>query len=169
MQGTTLCKVHTSAEGNVISLNTYLQVTPESLANHDGIPTDLSPSSTIISLFGGHSVGHYCTCVLKLAHYSYCKPYPLRVVDVDGPTFLGLPTCTDLNLVILNFGIMTQYTLPKPICDPDPIAKEELLREYDDCFKGIGCFQGEFHITTNPTVPPVVHPLCRVPEALKEP
>ena len=36
-------------------------------------------------------------------------------------------------------------------------------------FEGIGCFEGEFHITLDPTVPPVVHPLKRVPEALREP
>ena len=95
-------------------------------------------------------------------------------MDVDGPTILGLPTCTDLNLVILNFGITTEKAskpspTPKPVCDPDPVAKDELLRKYGDCFQGIGCFQGEFHITVDPTVPPVVHPPRRVPEALKEP
>ena len=40
---------------------------------------------------------------------------------------------------------------------------------YQECFQGIGCFQGEFHITLDPTVPPVIHPPCRVPEALREP
>ena len=50
---------------------------------------------------------------------------------------------------------------PKPICDPDPVAKDELLREY--------CFQGEFHITVDPAVPLIVHPPGRVAEALKEP
>ena len=49
------------------------------------------------------------------------------------------------------------------------MAKDELLREYGDCFQGIRCFQSEFHITGDPTVPPVVHPPRRVPEALKEP
>ena len=46
---------------------------------------------------------------------------------------------------------------------------DELLRKYGDCFQGIGCFQGEFHITVDPTVPLVVHPPRRVLEALKEP
>ena len=95
-------------------------------------------------------------------------------MDVDGPTILGLPTCMDLNLVILIFGIIAQKAskpsaTPKPTCDPDPVAKDEPLRNYGDFFQGIGCFQGEFHITVYPTVPPVVHPPRRVPEALKEP
>ena len=95
-------------------------------------------------------------------------------MDVDSPIILGFPTCTDLNRVILNFGVAAQKALkssatPKPTCDPDPVAKDELLRNHGDCFQGIGCFQGEFHITDDPTVPPVVHPPSRVPEALKEP
>ena len=48
-------------------------------------------------------------------------------------------------------------------------AKSEFLCPYQDCFQGIGCFQGEFRISLNPTVPPVIHPPCRVPEALRGP
>ena len=103
-----LCKVGTSAEGNIISISTYKLLFPGSPCNDNGIPTNLSSSSKIISAFGGHPVDHYGTCVLKLAHQGSCKPYPFHVVDVDGQTILGLSTCTDLNLLILNFGITTK-------------------------------------------------------------
>lgn len=99
----------------------------------------------------------------------------LSCVDAEGPIILGLPTCRDLNLVILNFGITAQKVAsrpspaPKPICDPDSASIDEVLKNYGDCFQGIGCFQGKFHITVDPSIPPVVHPLRRVPEALKEP
>ena len=83
-------------------------------------------------------------------------------MDVDGPTTLGLLTCTDLKA-------SKPSPTPKPFCDPDPVAKDELLRKYGDCFQGIGCFQGVFHITVDPTVPLVMYPLRRVLEALKEP
>ena len=46
--------------------------------------------------------------------------------------------------------------------------KEELLKDYPDCFEGVGCFKGEYHITLDPTVSPVVHPSRRVPQALQE-
>ena len=169
------CKVDTGAEGNVISLITYKSLFPSSSCNSGGIPTSLAPSSTIITAFGGHAVGHYGTCVLKLAHGGSCKPYPFHVVDTDGPTILGLPTCTDLNLVTMNFSITNHEEVskpnaqPRPVCDPDPVAKEEVLRQYKDCFEGVGCLKGEYHITVDPTVPPVVHPPRRVPEALREP
>ncbi|KAK3701094.1 hypothetical protein QZH41_004873 [Actinostola sp. cb2023] len=48
-------------------------------------------------------------------------------------------------------------------------ATEKLLTEYSDCFEGIGCFEGEYHIILDETVPPVVHPPRRIPEALRKP
>ena len=48
-------------------------------------------------------------------------------------------------------------------------AKKDILYEYGDLFSGIGCFNGEFHLTLDPSVPPVIHPPRRVPKALCEP
>ena len=154
-----LCKVDTGAEGNV---------------NPGGIPISFTPSSTIITAFGGHAVGHHGTCVLNL---DYGKSCPFHVVDADGPTILGLPTCKDLNLVTMNCsitnheGVSKPSTPTRPICDPDPVAEEQVLKQFKDCFEGVGCFQGEYHITVDPAVPPVVHvhPPRRVPEALRKP
>jgi hypothetical protein len=58
---------------------------------------------------------------------------------------------------------------PKPPSTRNSAGKENLIKRYGDCFEGIGCFQGEFHITLDPSIPPVVHPPRRVPEALREP
>ena len=44
-----------------------------------------------------------------------------------------------------------------------------MLKQFKDCFEGVSCFQGEYRITVDPAVPPVVHPPRRVPEALREP
>jgi len=43
-----------------------------------------------------------------------------------------------------------------------------VLKQFKDCFEGVGCFQGEYHITVDPTIPSVVHPPRSVPEALRE-
>lgn len=87
-----LCKVDTGAEGNVISLSTYKSLFPNASCNLGGIPTTFTPSSTIITAFGGHAVGHHGTCVLNLDYGGSCKSCPFHVVDADGPTILGLPT-----------------------------------------------------------------------------
>ena len=65
-----------------------------------------------------------------------------------------------MKLVTLNHGISTTQaetaSMPNPQGNVD--ARSELLCQYQDCFQGIGCFQGEFHITLDPTVSPVIHP-----------
>ena len=44
----------------------------------------------------------------------------------------------------------------------------DLLEEYKDVFGGLGDLPGEYHIVTDDTVPPVVHPFRRVPVALRD-
>ena len=92
-------------------------------------------------------------------------------MDTVGPTILGLPTCTDMKLVTLNYSLQHESIGEASTVDKDgnPKAKAKVLTQYADCFKGIGCFKGEYHITLDPKVPPVIHPPRRVPEALKEP
>ena len=170
-----LCKVDTGAEGNVISLNSYKSLFPSSPCDHNGIPVNLASSNTTIVAFGGHPVDHHGICHLKLAHGSSCKSYPFLVVDADGPTILGLPTCTDLNLVTMNFSMTSHKkeskpsVVQQPICNPDPVAKKEILEQYGSCFEGVGCFYGEFHITVDAAVPSVVHPPHRAREAPRNP
>ena len=163
------CKIDTGAEGNVIPVDLYTQLHPHSLYNSSGHPVDLTPSSTNITAFGGHVIEQYGTCLLKLSHNGIGNKYPFHVVNTSGPTILGLPTCSDMQLVTLNCSITNQPVSRQAAnnsCRSDP--KEALLHEYADCFSGIGCFEGEFHITLDPAVTPVIHPPRRVPEALQE-
>ena len=48
----------------------------------------------------------------------------------------------------------------------DETAKARILNESADVFDGIGCFEGEYHITLDSTV---MHYPRRVPVALREP
>ena len=76
-----------------------------------------------------------------------------------------------MNFSITNHeGASKPSTPPRPICDPDPVAKEQVLKQFKDCFEGVGYFQGEYPlITVDIAIPLVVHPSRRVPEALREP
>ena len=58
---------------------------------------------------------------------------------------------------------LAQPPPPKPIK-----SKEDLIEQFPDCFDGIGKFQGKYHITTDPSVPPVIHPPRRIPISLKD-
>ena len=49
----------------------------------------------------------------------------------------------------------------------EPLSFEELLRDYDDVFTGLGYLPGEYHIEVDPDVKPVQHAPRRVPVPLK--
>ena len=128
-------------------MDIYKRLCPQSNYSPEGTPLGLTPSSTMITAFGDHTIPHYGICELTLSHHGHSKSYAFHVVSTAGPTILGLPTCRDMKLVTLNYGIATAQTeeasMPSPQGCPD--AKSELLCQYQDCFQGIGCFQGEFH------------------------
>ena len=46
--------------------------------------------------------------------------------------------------------------------------KKDLIQQYPECFDGIGKFQGQYHISIDPTVPAAIHPPRRIPLALKD-
>ena len=48
----------------------------------------------------------------------------------------------------------------------EPLTLEELLKEYEYVFTGLGCLPGEYHIEVNPAIKPVLHALRRVPVPL---
>ena len=48
-----------------------------------------------------------------------------------------------------------------------PLSFEELLRDYDDVFTGLGCLPGEYYIEVDPDVKLVQHASRRVPVLLK--
>ena len=88
----------------------------------------------------------------------------LMQMNPDGPT-----------IVTMNFSMTSHKkeskpsVVQQPICNPDPVAKKEILEQYGSCFEGVGCFYGEFHITVDAAVPSVVHPPHRAREALRNP
>ena len=167
------CKIDTGAEGNILPIDAYMQLYPNTPLDQDGQPQGLKPSTSKITAFGGHVIKQYGTCLLTLTHRDVTNKCAFHVVDTKGPIILGLPTCSDMKLITLNNGITVSPALaaapPAPTAADHPADKSSLLREYPKCFEGIGCFEGEFHITLDPIVPPVVHSPRRVPEALREP
>jgi len=93
------------------------------------------------------------------------------VTKADGPAIIGLPTSLELNLVTLNCSVQQGSPLNAnhtseqvtPIKD-----KDDLVKHYPDCFDGVGRFQGQYHITVDPSVPLVVHAKRRVPLSLRD-
>ena len=156
-------KLTQEQRGNVIPVDTYK--CRQSSYSSDGTPLGLTLSITTITGFGGHTILHFGACELILLHHGHSESRAFHLVNTAGPIILGLPTYRGMKLVTLNYGMATTQTRAVPTLNPqeNTDAKAECLCQYQDCF------QGEFHITLDPTVPPVIHPPCRVPEALREP
>ena len=98
---------------------TYINVNnlykcPQSSHSSDGTPLGLTPSSTTITAFGGHTILHFGTCELILSHHDHSKSCSFHVVNTGGPTKLGLPTCPDMKLITVNYGISTTQTRAVP-------------------------------------------------------
>ena len=84
-----VCKIDTGAEGNVIPLDLYTQLHPQSMCNSSCHPVDLNTSSTNIMAFGGHVIEQYGTCLLKLSYNGIGNKYPFHDVNTSGLTILG--------------------------------------------------------------------------------
>ena len=47
------------------------------------------------------------------------------------------------------------------------VMKESLLEQYLQVFEGIGCMPGNYHLTIDSSVKPVVHPPRKIPLSMK--
>ena len=74
-------KIDTGVGGNVIPVDTYKRLCPQSSYSSDGTLLGLTPSSTTITAFGGHTIPHFGTCELILSHYGHSKSCAFRVVN----------------------------------------------------------------------------------------
>ena len=138
------------------------------------------PSSTVLTAYGGSRVHHYGSITIGCEFRGKRSAAQFYITDTPGPAIIGLPTSIDLNLVKLNCALHKQVTsqneTPQAIIETHahqpaskPIqSKEDLIEQYPNCFNGIGKFEGEYHITTDPLVPPVIHPPRRIPISLKD-
>ena len=160
------CKLDTGAEGNIMPLETYKTLVPNTMCNHEGVPVDLKPTNTKITAYGGSQITLYGTCDLVLHHQNKSDTAPFYVVKAPGPVIVGLPSCRNLELITFNTPVH-EVSISRP--RGDTAAKAAILSKYEDVFKGIGCFEGEYNIQVDPSVLPVVHPPRRVPEALETP
>lgn len=170
---------------------------PQSI-DKDGNPKKgaTKSSDTILTAYGGSRIHHHGTINIDCEFRGKSSTAQFYVTTTQGPAIIGLPTATDLKLIKFNCAIQKQrnppnmsppstqssprsHTGPTQMADstenpaqpppPKPIkSKEDLIEQFPDCFDGIGKFQGKYHITTDPSVPPVIHPPRRIPISLKD-
>ena len=153
-------KVDTGAQGNVLPLRTYNRMYPSYIAA-DGLPKrgTLENTDTVLTAYNGQPIPQYSTLRLRCSHAANKCDAIFFVADTPGPAIIGLPSCRDLNLVVLNCEITQAAKIN---------TKDDLQRQYPDRFEGIGKFRGDFHITLDATVTPVIHAVRRCSIHLKD-
>ena len=151
-------KVDTGAQGNILPL----RMCPAKL-DSDGfpIPGSLSPSNVQLTAYNGTSIRQYGKMTVPCSYDSERIDTEFYVSDSAGPAILGLPSCRLLHLIEMNCEIKS---VPNKRVD----STSDLVAAYPDRFEGIGNFSGEFHITVDNSVTPVVHAPRRCSIHLKD-
>ena len=159
-------KVDTGAQGNILPLRIYRNMFPHHL-DDNGLPTETKPTQTKLTAYNGTFIAQHGICSIQCSYDNRETEAEFYVTDVDGPAICGLPTSCKLKLVELHCEI-TQNTSKMPCPVPEINGKSGLQMLYPDRFDGIGKFEGEYHIVTDPSVPPVIHAPRKCPIHIKD-
>lgn len=153
-------KVDTGAQSNALPLRLYQKMFPKNLtANGMPKPGALQQSASSIIAYGGHTVEQYGVCTIPMEYNGTKTNGSFYVTADQGAAIIGLPTSLALGLISVNCAINEDYTTVRD--------KHHMKAMFPDVFDGIGKLEGEYHITVDPSVPPVIHAPRKVPIALK--
>ena len=133
--------------------------------DENGLPTRNTPSQTKLTSYNGTQIPQHGVCSIKCSFGDKETDAVFYVADVEGPAICGLPTCCQLQLVELHCAISTGSSKTS---FPEIKDKGDLQLLYPDRFDGIGKFEGEYHIVTDPDVTPVVHAPRKCPIHIKD-
>ncbi|XP_056109383.1 uncharacterized protein K02A2.6-like [Rhinichthys klamathensis goyatoka] len=138
-------KLDTGAECNVLSLKTY---------NSLGITEKLSKSTCKLLTYSGHQMSPVGQNQLTCEYKGQKHIIQFQIVERDAPAILGRSTCQSLGLIQRIHEVS--------------VENDDIMKNYEDLFSGLGCMPGYHHIQIDSSVKPVVHAPRKVPVALKE-
>ena len=174
-KNTLRAKLDTGAQGNILPMRLYSEMFPYQIDNNGKLkPNALLSSNVVLTAYGGSQIKQHGIVTIPCTYGKESTLAPFYVTGISGPAIIGLPTSTDLNLLQFNCAIQAQHphtishgclkdkTLEQAKETPSIKDKQGLIKQYPECFNGIGKFQGEYHITVDHNVPPVIHPPRRV-------
>ena len=145
-------KLDTGADANVLPHSVYKRVSPN---------TSLNKTKTTLTAFGNTKIKPLGEIQLNVAkHDNMSQPFNFFVTDMSDISILGRRACETLNLVS-RVPVNSISSVPL-------LTKDKLLAEYSDIFTGLGEYAKEYHIETDPSVPPVIQQPRKVPYAKYE-
>ena len=112
------------------------------------------PSSASLVVFGGHKLRTCGRAKIPCQHKDVHYLIEFEVIDHNVPNILGLVTCIEMNLVQRIDTVSKDHVM--------------LFEQYYGVFEGLGCITDvRYHIRTDPTKTPVIHPSHHVPITLR--
>ena len=135
-------KVDTGAQCNVLPKTIYDQITSE----------PLKPSNARLETYAETHIRPVGKCDLICKVWGNKYNVPFQVVDENFAALLGRASCEEINLI-------------KRV---DQVRSDSILKEFPNVLRGMGCLPGDYHITLDSSVTPVVHAPRRVPHAKRD-
>ena len=177
------CKVETSAGGNKMPLWAFAKLFPNQLMK-TGMPTGLRKCNTKLRAYNGANIpqlGALETSITwKDEETQEVNKMDTTFYVADTPAILGLPSCSRLRIVNLNYSVQlrkhgqhikTCKEREKVKQDMKNLKsinfKDDLIKVYPDRFEGIGKFPGSYHIYLKEDAEPVVHTPQKCPIAIR--
>lgn len=144
-------KIDTGAKCDIITFNEF-----ENLPS----PPKLGRSSRTLKSFTNHLLKPVGTADLKMKHKGQVYQIKFEVVDINNQNILSGSTAEKLGLIKRVHTVQDQISIPQ--------EQTDLSREFPDLVKTTGLLPGEYHIEIDETVPGVVHPVRKLPAAIKQ-
>ena len=158
-QRQTVLHAKIGAQGNILPLRLYKQMYPKNI-DANGIPKQevLQTCATSLTAYGGGNIPHFGTCEIVCEVEGLKSKELFYVTKVNGPAIIGYETSKELGLITINCSVITNEQTGNKYQSSVIYDKKDMTAKYPSCFNGIGKFQGQYKITLDPHVSPVVHP-----------
>ena len=147
------CQLDTAASCNVMALRDLQKL---------GLPP-FQKSNTKLTMYDSTMRGSKGKCQLQLTNQQgEVILLTFEVLETKHHTLLSLDSCLELHLLSYEVeSVCLAEALQK-------VSKEQLLKDYQDVFSGLGCLPGEYCIELDPAVPPVQNRPRRIPYKMRK-
>ncbi|CAL8130302.1 unnamed protein product [Orchesella dallaii] len=151
--------IDTGASCNVLPVRDYIRVTG------DKKKKNITPRKVTVVTYGGKQWTSLGDCWLNVKLNNRNFKMKCLVVDIDASPLLSLQSCEFMDIVKI-----ISYDREKSTEENvNVVTQDSIMKQYEDVFNGLGKLEGQYHITLNEEVKPVVHAPRSVPVSLREP
>ena len=125
---------------------------------------EFSQTSKVLSMYNGTTVKPIGHCKVKMTNPKNGRRYLVNfeVLPNSSTPILGSKAIQQMKLIKV-----LQENIGSVQAELAVVTKESLLEQYPQVFEGIGCMPGNYHLTIDSSVKPVVHPPRKIPLSIK--